>query len=40
MAHNLADGVWQLPGHEQLPGAREHDRSMADRIQHDLQPLT
>jgi hypothetical protein len=39
MAHHLTDGVWHLPGHEQLPDAREHDLSMANRIQRDLQLL-
>jgi hypothetical protein len=39
MVHNLADGVWHLPGHELLTDARQHDRSMADRIQRDLRLL-
>jgi hypothetical protein len=40
MVDHLGAGIWHMPGHENLPDARQHDLALRDRIERDLQLLS
>jgi hypothetical protein len=40
MVDHIGAGTSHMPGHENLPDARQHDLAMRDRIERDLQILS